>query len=99
MTRPDDPRFATFEREALAEGFDEVLERRWDPLAVLGTHTHPFDVKAVVVDGEMWLGCRGHTRHLLPGDTFELVRDEPHDERYGATGAVYWVARRSQAQP
>jgi hypothetical protein len=94
MSRPDDARFDAFEREALAEGFDEVLARSWDPLTVLDTHTHPFAVKAVVVAGEMWLGCRGDTRHLLPGDTFTLDRDEPHDERYGPQGATYWVARR-----
>ena len=94
MSRPDDARFDAFEREALAEGFDEVLARSWDPLTVLDTHIHPFAVKAVVVAGEMWLGCRGDMRHLLPGDTFTLDRDEPHDERYGPQGATYWVARR-----
>ena len=94
MSRPDDASFDAFEREALAEGFDEVLARSWAPLTVLDTHTHPFAVKAVVVAGEMWLGCRGDTRHLLPGDTFTLDRDEPHDERYGPQGATYWVARR-----
>ncbi len=93
MSRPDDARFDAFEREALAEGFDEVLARSWDPLTVLDTHTHPFAVTAVVVAGEMWLGCRGDTRHLLPGDTFTLDRDEPPDERYGPQGATYWVAR------
>ena len=71
-----------------------MLARSWDPLTVLDTHTHPFAVKAVVVAGEMWLGCRGDTRNLLPGDTFTLDRDEPHDERYGPQGATYWVARR-----
>jgi hypothetical protein len=35
-----------------------------------------------------------NTRHLRPGDGFQLARDEPHAERYGAEGAIYWVARR-----
>jgi hypothetical protein len=43
----------------------------------------------------MWLTCHGQTQHLLPGDTFELARDVPHDERYGPEGAVYWVARKN----
>jgi hypothetical protein len=86
--------FTQFEAQARAEGFDQVLERKWAPLVQLDTHTHPFAVKAVVVQGEMWLIEGGHTRHLRPGDTFELGREAPHAERYGPAGATYWVARR-----
>jgi len=86
--------FARFEAEARALGFDEVLVRDWPAGAVIATHTHPFAAKAIVVAGEMWLACQGHTRHLRPGDTFELAAGIPHDERYGAEGATYWVARR-----
>jgi len=87
--------FDTFRTQALAEGFDEVLERRWEPDTVLDTHTHPFAVKAVVTAGELWLTVDGQTRHLQPGDTFMLDRDVPHAERYGPSGAAYWVARRN----
>ena len=86
---------AAFEAVARADGFDEVLERRWAPQTVLDTHTHPFDARAVVTQGEMWLTHDGQTRHLLPGDCFELARDVPHAERYGAEGATYCVARRN----
>ncbi|MBL8433415.1 MAG: hypothetical protein JNL99_00630 [Zoogloea sp.] len=48
MSGPD---FAAFQ----AEGFDEVLERVWAPGTVLAEHTHPFEVKAVLVQGEMHL--------------------------------------------
>ena len=67
-------------QQALAEGFDEVLERQWPADAVLETHTHPFAVSAVVVHGEMWLQLGEHTRHLRPGDRFSLDADEPHAE-------------------
>ncbi|MCW5612017.1 MAG: AraC family ligand binding domain-containing protein [Rubrivivax sp.] len=89
------PSFAEFEADARARGFDEVLERRWAPGTVLDTHTHPFAVDALVTEGELWLACAGATRHLRAGDRFTLARDEPHAERYGHAGAVYWVARRS----
>lgn len=91
----DDAGFNAFREQALAEGFDEVLERRWAPDTVLDTHTHPFGVKAVVTEGALWLTVDGQTRHLVPGDTFVLAREVPHAERYGAEGAVYWVARRN----
>lgn len=84
-----------FRAAALAAGFDEALERQWAPNTVVDTHTHDFDVDAVLVRGEMWLGCLGGTTHLRPGDRFTLARQVPHDERYGAEGAAYWVARRN----
>lgn len=87
--------FAEFEARARAAGFDEVLKRRWAPDTVVATHTHAFDVDARVTQGEFWLHCEGGTRHLKPGDTFTLARGVPHDERYGAQGAEFWVARRN----
>jgi gentisate 1,2-dioxygenase len=92
MSLPD---FDTFSKQAHAEGFDEVLERQWAPGTVLETHTHPFAVKAVVTQGQMWLTVDGQTRSLQRGDVFTLERDVPHDERYGVEGATYWVARRN----
>ena len=87
--------FAEFEAAARARGFDEVLERQWAAGTVLDTHTHPFSVEARVVQGEMWLSCGEQTRHLRPGDSFELARNVAHAERYGTEGATYWVARRN----
>ena len=87
--------FDEFKQKSLANGFDEVIERDWVPNTVLDTHTHPFAVNAVVTRGEMWLSMAGQTQHLLPGDTFELDRNVPHDERYGPEGATYWVARKN----
>lgn len=88
------PALQEFEAAARAQGFDEVTERRWDPKATVDTHSHPFAVKALVVQGEMWLTVGESTRHLRPGDTFELEREVPHAERYGVEGATYWAARR-----
>ena len=90
--------FSAFERDARARGFDEVQERHWAPGTVLATHTHPFAVDAVVTQGEMWLTCGERTQRLRAGDRFTLERDVPHDERYGAEGATYWVARRNTCQ-
>lgn len=47
--------FEAFERDARQAGFEEVLRREWAPDIQLDMHTHPFDVFAVVVQGEMWL--------------------------------------------
>lgn len=87
--------FEAFGASTRAQGFDEVVERQWKPGTVVDTHTHDFAAKALVVQGEMWLRVGERMRHLLPGDTFELEREVPHDERYGPQGATYWVARRN----
>ena len=87
--------FDEFKAHALADGFDEVLERSWPADAVLDTHTHPFALKAQVVRGEMWLTIADQTRHLRPRDDFALECEVAHAERYGTEGATYWVARRN----
>jgi hypothetical protein len=89
------PSFDEFLRESLTNGFDEVWERAWPANAVVETHSHPFAVNALVVQGEMWLTVAGDTRHLVPGDAFALALDQAHAERYGESGATYWVARRN----
>jgi hypothetical protein len=86
--------FPEFESDAKAQGFDEVLERRWAPDVVLDEHVHPFAVKARVVQGDLWLTVGKDTRHLRTDDTFELPRDVLHAECYGSEGATFWVARR-----
>lgn len=87
------PTFEAFAAEQRAIGCDEVIERSWKPGTVVDTHTHPFSVRAIVVQGEMWLTVGERTQHLRAGDRFELDHSIPHAERYGAEGATYWVAR------
>ena len=87
--------FAAFEAQAHANGFDEALQREWQPDMVVAEHTHPFDAQAQVVRGEMWLTCAGVTRHIEKGGTFEVPRGTPQAERYGCAGASFWVARRN----
>ena len=91
------PSFDDFSTRARAEGFDEVLVREWAPGQQVGTHTHPFGVKALVVRGELWLQCGEEIKHVVAGQGFELAREVPHSERYGAEGATFWVARKNAA--
>jgi len=89
------PSFDDYQARALAAGFDEVQQRVWPAGQQVPTHSHPFSVEALVVQGEMWLECRGQTQHLRAGDRFALKLDEPHAETYGTEGATYWAARRN----
>ena len=87
--------FAEFEARAFAQGFNEVLVREWAPGQVVGTHTHPFDVSALVVRGELVLTCNGQEKTVSAGQPFELARGTPHSEHYGPEGATFWVARKN----
>lgn len=92
MTHPALPKF---KEQALADGYQEVVERVWAPNTVAETHTHPFTARGLLTQGEMWLNCAGQTQHLMPGDIFNLEAHTPHEEMYGPEGATYWAARRS----
>lgn len=88
--------FETYKAHKLQEGYDEVLVRSWDAHAKNDPHQHPFDADGLVVSGEFWLTIQGQgTRHLQPGDRFQVPRGVTHHETYGPQGAVFWAARKN----
>jgi quercetin dioxygenase-like cupin family protein len=88
------PTLDEYKQLQLAKGFDEVTPRTYAPNESAGTHTHPFSVEALIVEGEMWLTCGDDTKHLRVGDSFAMNMGTPHAEKYGSEGAVYWAARK-----
>ena len=83
-----------FTRELGELGFAEVLTRTWPANQFIDTHTHPFEVRALVLDGELVLTCGSESRCLRVGDVFTLDAQRPHTEQYGPTGATYLVGRK-----
>lgn len=86
--------FAVFEQESRSAGYDEILERVWEPNKVIPTHTHPFDVTAIITQGDMVLTVGDQQRHLRQGDSFDVAAGVQHAEHYGEQGTSLWVARR-----
>lgn len=86
-----------FKRELGERGFAEVLTRNWPANQFIDTHTHSFEVRALVLEGEFVLGCDGQDRLLRAGDIFTLDANRPHTERYGPQGATYLVGRKHPA--
>jgi len=84
----------SFRRELAELGFTEVLTRNWAPNQFIDTHTHGFEVRALVLEGEMVLGCDGRNMMLRAGDVFTLDANLEHTERYGPQGATYLVGRK-----
>ena len=83
-----------FIRELGELGFTEVLTRDWAPNQFVDTHTHPFDVRALVLQGEVALSCDGRSQTYRSGDVFTLDAGRAHTEQYGPAGANFLVGRK-----
>ena len=87
---------AAFEASLREDGFAGPLDRRMEAGQVVPEHTHPFDARLLVLEGEFILGQDGQTRRYGPGEVFEVPADVPHTESFGPTGASYLVGRRAK---
>ena len=76
------------------EGFPGPVEVRQAPNGSLGEHTHPFAVKALVIDGSIDIVIQGNRNTYSAGDGFELGFEELHSESYSSTGVLYLASRR-----
>jgi quercetin dioxygenase-like cupin family protein len=93
-TVPTQAEREAFEARLRAEGYDEILTKTLAPNAVIPEHTHPFDVLAMVVDGEATIDCGQGPRTYRPGDLLEVPRGVVHSEHYGPNGYTFIVGRR-----
>jgi quercetin dioxygenase-like cupin family protein len=57
-------------------------------------HSHDFDVRALVLEGEFTLTCGGERRTYRAGDSFAFDRGVPHAEDVGPAGVRYVIGRR-----
>lgn len=83
-----------FREQLRAEGFEHAVLVEREPGGMLDTHRHPFEAKALVLQGSIEIDCAGESRSYAEGDVFHLPRDAEHVERYGPQGVRYLVGRR-----
>src|SRR5581483_7018950 len=79
------------------DGFDEIDRRKLEPGTVVAEHAHPFDVRALVVDGEITLTIEGVDYAYREGDIFVVPAGHRHAEAVGPAGVDYLVGRRHAA--
>ncbi len=60
----------------------------------LDTHTHPFEVKALVTQGQIDIVIDGLKQTYLSGDVFHLMHSQEHAESYGNQGVQYLASRK-----
>ncbi|MDQ2916800.1 MAG: cupin domain-containing protein [Casimicrobiaceae bacterium] len=84
---------AHFEFALRRDGFD-VHRNTMPPGAMVGEHAHPFDVRALVLNGEITLTVEGVEYAYREGDIFVLPAGHRHAEAVGPAGVDYLVGRR-----
>jgi quercetin dioxygenase-like cupin family protein len=75
-------------------GYPDPIEVLQPPNGSLGEHSHPFAVKALVVEGSIQISIAGRTQSYGAGDIFELADQEAHAESYGPHGVRYLASRK-----
>lgn len=76
------------------EGFGEIVTVERDPNGFLGTHTHPFEARALILAGEIRLNIDGVEQVFRAGDVFHLATNQAHSESYGPEGVRYLAGRK-----
>ena len=84
---------AQFESALRRDGFD-VEHRSLPPSTVVSEHAHAFDVRALVLNGEITLTVEGVQYAYREGDIFVLPAGHRHAEAVGPAGVDYLVGRR-----
>jgi hypothetical protein len=80
------------------DGFPEptLVEREAD--GFLDTHAHPFEVKALVVSGQIDLVVDGVRTTYISGELFHLLENQVHTECYGNNGVQYLASRKNSSE-
>jgi quercetin dioxygenase-like cupin family protein len=83
-----------FEAALRKDGFDEIFNREYPAGHYAAEHTHPFDVRALVLGGEITLKSNGVAQAYRAGDVFVMSAGCRHEESVGPEGVRYLVGRR-----
>jgi quercetin dioxygenase-like cupin family protein len=87
---------SAFEARLKTEGFPEIRTNELPPNRHNPEHSHPFDVLALVLEGDITLTVEGKARTYRVGDEFSMKARCPHVEDVGPAGVKYLVGRRPQ---
>ncbi len=87
------------DREAFTEsltkdGFPEAVVVTREANTSMDVHEHPFEAKALILEGELHIRVGETEQAYKVGDIFHLPANKPHAERYGPNGVTYLVGRK-----
>jgi quercetin dioxygenase-like cupin family protein len=87
----------TFKAGLEKDGYTEIDTRTIEPNLFNAAHSHPFHVRAQMLQGELVLSWDGKQQTYRAGDIFTMVAGCEHTEWFGPEGAKYIVGRKPQA--
>jgi quercetin dioxygenase-like cupin family protein len=76
------------------EGFQTTVLMEREAGASADNHTHSFEAKALILEGELTLRIGDNETLYQAGDVFHLKANEVHSERCGPQGVSYLVGRK-----
>jgi len=85
---------AEFEKSLRADGFVEIETKGVAAGTHNDAHDHPFDVRAMVLEGSIDLTVDGVRSSYRPGQVFNMKAGCAHVEDVGAQGVRYVFGRR-----
>ena len=83
-----------FETALREQGYLEIADRRMEPNKINPEHSHEFDARLLVLEGEMTITCEGEEGTYHAGDTFAMNAGCLHTEQCGPEGVRYLAGRR-----
>ncbi len=88
----------TFAAALRTDGFGDGETKALTPGRMVPEHQHPFDVRALVLAGEITLTVEGRATAYRAGEVFTMAGGCRHAETVGAEGVEYLVGRRHPAE-
>ena len=76
------------------DGFPDPVEVQQLPNGRLDIHEHPFEVRALVIDGAITISIDDVSKIYKAGEIFHLRFKQPHAESYGPQGVKYLASRK-----
>lgn len=86
---------ATFEAELARDGFENAGVKEMGPGCHNDAHAHDFEVRAMVIEGEITLGYDGKVETCRPGDVLTMAKGCMHTEDVGPEGLKFIVGRKA----
>lgn len=84
-----------FQTELSRDGFGDAIAGEYAPGRVNPDHTHPFEVRGLVVQGYMAITGDGEVQQCGPGDVFVMHCGQTHREEVGPDGCRYLYGSRT----
>lgn len=85
---------ANFETTLRSDGFQEIETKSIAGGVSNAEHSHPFDVRALVTQGQISLTVDGIAKTYATGEVFTMAANCRHAELIGADGVSYVFGRR-----